>query len=105
MARIATSSGEAGVEDQVGLKAETSIVRDQFINRLSDEGKVGKKPEGSNQTSMIGVGLVGAEFAFGEVVDIDQVGASAIGKPIFSHGDARQLAAGRRPECRRAYQW
>src|ERR1044071_7478502 len=94
-----------GVEDQMGLKAEASIARGQFVNRLPDEGKVGKKPERADQTGMVGVGLVRAEFAFGEVVDVDQVGASAIGKPIFSHGDARQRAAGRPPECRRACRW
>ena len=54
-------------------------------------GKSARSPKERIRPAWVGVGLVGAEFAFGEVVDIDQIGTRAIGKPIFSHGDATVL--------------
>jgi hypothetical protein len=87
------------------LKAESSIARRQFVYRLSDEWEIGEKPERADQTRMVGFGLIGAKFAFGEVVDVDQVGPRPLRKPVLSHGDGRQLASGQRPECRQACPW
>jgi hypothetical protein len=84
------------------LKAESSIARRQFVNRLSDERKIGEKPERADQTRMVGFGLIDAKFAFSEIVDVDEVGPRPLSKPVLSHGDEWQLAAGRRLECRRA---
>ena len=61
-------------ENQMRLKAESSIARRQFVYRLSDEWEIGEKPERADQTRMVSFGLIGAKFAFGEIVDVDQVG-------------------------------
>ena len=87
------------------LKAESSIARRQFVNRLSDEREIGEKPERADQTRMVGFGLIGAKFAFGEIVDVDQVGPRPLRKLVLSHGDGQLLASGQRPECRRSCPW
>ena len=54
--------GLHSVKNQMRLKAESSIARHQFVNRLPDEWEICKKPERADQTRMIGLGLIGAEF-------------------------------------------
>jgi len=90
------------VKDQMRLKAESSIARRQFVDRLPDEREIGEKPKRADQPSVVGFSLIDAKFAFSEIVDVDQVGSSPLSKPVLSHGGERQLAAGRRLECRRA---
>jgi hypothetical protein len=60
------------VEDQMGLKAETSITRRQFVNGRTDAREIGKKAEGANEAGIVGIGLVRAESALSEVVDVDK---------------------------------
>ena len=93
------------VEDQMGWEAETPIADGQFINRLTDEREIGKKPKRADQPRMVGLGLIFAELAFRKIVDVDEVRASAISKPVFSHDDARQLVAGRLRGRRLACPW
>ena len=65
--------GLHSVKNQMRLKAESPIARCHFVNRLSDERKIGEKSERADQARMVGFGLIGAKFAFGEIVDVDQV--------------------------------
>lgn len=62
----------------MGLEAETSAASGEFVHLLADQGKVREKSEGADQTGIIGFGLIFAEPALGEVVDIDQVGSGAL---------------------------
>lgn len=71
------------------LKAESSIAGRKFVKRLSDEREIGKKPERADQTRMVGFGLIGAKFAFGEIVDVDQVGPCPLRKPALFRAVAR----------------
>ena len=68
-------------------------------------GEAGKKAERANETGIVGVGLISAEFALGEVVDIGEVGTGALSKPELSHDGALQRAVERRRECRPEYRW
>ena len=70
--------GLDGVENQMGLEAETSISCREFIHLLADQGKVGKKSEGTDKTRVVSFSLIFAEPALGEVVDGDQVGSGAL---------------------------
>jgi hypothetical protein len=87
------------------LEAKASISWGEFVDALANQRKIGEEPKSAEQAGVIGVGLINTEFAFGEVVDVDEVGTGSLGKSIFSHGDARRLAAGRRQECRRECPW
>lgn len=70
--------GLDGAENQMGLEAETSISRRELIHLLADQGKVGKKSEGTDETRVISFSLIFAEPDLGEVVDGDQVGSGAL---------------------------
>ncbi len=70
--------GLHGVEDQMGLEAKTSMADRELVHLLTNQGKVREKLEGTDQAGVVGVGLIGAELAFGEVVDVDQVGPGAL---------------------------
>lgn len=76
-----------------------------FVDRLPDKWKIGKKPEGADQTRVVGFGLIGAKSAFGEIIDVDEIGPGPLSNLVLSHDDVWQLAAGRRPEYRRACPW
>src|SRR5262245_60077040 len=88
------------VEDEMRLEAEASITRCEFIDCLADQGEIGKKPKGADQSGIISFGLIRAEFALGEIVNVDQIGASPLSKRIVSHGGGQQRAAALRRGCR-----
>ena len=44
------------VKDKVRLKAELSMAGRHFVDRLPDQWEIGKKPEGADQTRVVGFG-------------------------------------------------
>ena len=92
--------GLGRVENEMRLEAKAPIAGPQLVHRLADAREVREKAEGAFQTGVIGVRLAGSEPGFGEVVNVDEVSAGAIGKPKASHAGARPRAAARRQEYR-----
>jgi hypothetical protein len=97
--------GLNGVEDQVRLKTKTPVPRRQVVGDLTDERKIGKQPQRPDEASLIGISLIRAKFAFGKLVNVDEVGAGTLRKSVLSHGGARQPVAGQRREYRRECPW
>jgi hypothetical protein len=85
------------VEHEMRLEAETTISDAQFVNDMTDAGKVREQPEGAVQPRKIGFGLILAKSRFGEIVDSNQSRLGGSRKPETSHdvvwptSDARQL--------------
>lgn len=66
------------VEDQMGLEAETSIAWSELVHLLANQREIGEESEGTDQAGVISFGLIFAKPAFGEVVDVDQVGSGTL---------------------------